>query len=154
MQCLYAVLWTLFDYYKLLSSAIYYFRRSYTTFGGHILLSTPFGRYILLLTAIYYFRRVYTTFDGYILLLALSDFDFVRIQDFPAVSSVMDLKVRPKFNINSWALIQFCFYCSSMVSSINFNLPFWKCCFLRNTQMLKMWNFLHFALPMVSKGNK
>ena len=28
-----------------------------------------------------------------------------------------------------------------MVSPVNFSLPFWKRCFIRNTQMLKMWNF-------------
>ena len=93
---------------------IYYFRRLYTTYEGYIQLST----------AIYYFRRLYITFDGYILLLALPDCDFVRIQDFITISRTYGLKARLDFNINLLALIQFCFFCSSMVSSINFNVPF------------------------------
>ena len=95
-------------------TAIYYFRRLYTTYGGYILLST----------AIYYFRRLYITFDGYILLLALPDCDFVRIQDFITISCTLGLKARLDLNINLLVLIQFCFFCSSMVSSINFNVPF------------------------------
>ena len=95
-------------------AAIYYFRRLYTTYGGYILLSA----------AVYYFRRLYITFDGYILLLALPDCDLVRIQDFITISRTYGLKARLDFNINLLALIQFCFFCSSMVSSINFNAPF------------------------------
>ena len=93
---------------------IYYIRRLYTTYGGYIQLST----------AITCFRRLYITFDGYILLLALPDCDFVRIQDFITISRTYGLKARLDFNINLLVLIQFCFFCSSMVSSINFNAPF------------------------------
>ena len=95
-------------------AAIYYFRRLYTTYGGNMLLPT----------AIYYFQRLYTTFDGYILLLALPDRDFVRIQDFITISRTYGLKIRLDFNINLLAVIQFCFFCSSVVTSINFNVPF------------------------------
>ena len=75
-------------------AAIYYFRQLYTTYGGYILLST----------AIYYFRRLYITFEGYILLLALSDCDFLRIQDFITISHTYGLKARLDFNINLLAL--------------------------------------------------
>ena len=92
-------------------AAIYCFRWLYTTYGGYILLSE----------AVYYFQRLYITFHGYILLLALRDCDFVRIQDFIAISRTYGLKAKVDFNINLLALIQFC---SSMVSSINFNAPF------------------------------
>ena len=68
------------------------------------------------MAAIYYFRRLYITFDGYILLLALPDCDFVRIQDFITISRTYGLKARLDFNINLLALIQFCFFCSSIVS--------------------------------------
>ena len=95
-------------------AAIYYFRRLYTTYGGYILLST----------AIYNFRQLYITFNGYILLLALPDCDFIRMQDFITISCTYGLKARLDFNINLLALISFCFFCSSMVSSINFNAPF------------------------------
>ena len=71
-------------------AAIYYFRRLYTTYGGYILLSA----------AVYYFQRLYITFDGYILLLALRDCDFVRIQDFIAISRTYGLKARLDFKIN------------------------------------------------------
>ena len=94
--------------------AIYYFRRLYTTYCGYILLSA----------AIYYFQQVYITFEGYILLLALPDCDFVTIQEFNTISCTYVLKARVDFNINLLVLIQFCFFCSSMVSSINFNVPF------------------------------
>ena len=67
------------------------------------------------------FRRLHITFEGYILLLALPDCDFVKIPNFPAISRVCGLKASLEFSINLLALIQFCFYCSSMVSSINFN---------------------------------
>ena len=127
------------------------FWRLYTTFGGHILLSmatyyfwqlcTTFDGYILLLTAIYHIRWLYITFDGYILFLALCYCDFGRIQVFPAIFFLCGLNTRLEFNINLLALIQFSFFCNSMVSPVNFSLPFWKRCFIRNTQMLKMWNF-------------
>ena len=120
-----------------------YFRRLHTTHSS----------YILLLTTIYYYRQPYITFNGYILLLALPDCDFARIQYFLVTSRIFEWKARLEFNVNLLALIQFCFFCSSMVSSINFNIPFWKCCFIRNTQMLKMWNFLHLTLQMVRKAS-
>ena len=79
---------TFFDHYELLLTAIYcltvviyYFKRLYTTYDG----------YVPLLTAVYYFQRLYITFDCYILLLALPDCDFVRIQDFPAISRICGL---------------------------------------------------------------
>ena len=123
----------------------------YTTLGEHILLSTAiyyfwqpctiFDGYILLLTAIYHIRRLYIIFDGYILLLALRYGDFARIQIFPAISFLCELNTRLEFNINLLAWTQFSFFCNSMVSPVNFSSPFWKRCFIRNTQMLKMWNF-------------
>ena len=120
----------MFDHYKLLLTPIYYFRQPYTTFYG----------YILLLTVIYYFPRLYITFDGYILLLALRYSNFARIQVFPAICFLCGLNTRLELFINLLAFIQFSFFCNSMVSPINFNLPFWKRCFIRNTEMLKMWN--------------
>ena len=124
-----------------------YFWQQYTAFNGHILLSTvicyfwqlytTFDDYILLLRAIYYIRRLYITFDGYILLLALPYYDFARMQVFPAISFNCGLNTKPEF----LALIQFCFFCSSMVFHGNFNLPFWKRCFTRSTQMLKIWSY-------------
>ena len=129
MRCQY----TVFGYKHFLTT-INYFRRLYTTFDGHILLQTAtyclqrphitLDGYILLTAAIYYFRRLYITFDGYILLSALPDCDFVRIQDFLAIFCICRLKASLEFNINLLALIQFCFFCSSMVFSINFNVPF------------------------------
>ena len=126
-------------------TAIYYFRRPYTTFDGYILLLaaiyyfrrlyTIFGGYIPHSTAIYYFPRLYTTFS------ALRYCNFARIQVFPAVSFLCGLNTWLEFNINLLALTQFSFFCNSMVSPVNFNLPFWKRCFIRNTQMLKMWDF-------------
>ena len=106
----------------------YYFRQLYTVYGGYVLLST----------VIDYFRRLYITFSGYILLLALPDCNFVRTQDFLAISRTYGWKGRLKFSINLLALIPFCFFCSTMVSSINVNVPFensvlletltcWKC---------------------------
>ena len=124
-----------------------------TTINHFWLLYNTFGGYILLLTAIYYFERLYTTFDdyyirrlyitfdGYILLLSLPYCDFARIQVFPSISFICVLNTRLEFNITLLALIQFCFFCSSTVSPVNFNLLFWKRCFIRKTQMLKMWNF-------------
>ena len=137
--------------YKHFLITISYFWRLCATFGGHILLSTAiyyfwrpyttFDGYILLLTAIYHIRRLYITFDGYILFLALRYCDFERIQVFPAISFLCGLNTRLEFNINLLSLIQFSFFYNSMVSPVNFSLPFWKRCFIRNTQMLKMWNF-------------
>ena len=124
-------LYTTFGRHILLLTAIYYFWRAYTTFNG----------YILLLTAIYYIRQLHITFDGYILLLALLYCDFAITQVFPVISFICGLNIKIEFNINFLALIQFCFFCSSTVSPVNFNLPFWKRCFIRNTQMIKMWNF-------------
>ena len=124
-------LYTTFGGHIQLSTAIYYFWRPYTTFDG----------FILFLAAIYYIRRLYITFDGYILLLALPYCDFARIQVFLAFFLICWLNTKLEFNMNLLALIQFCFFCSSMVSPVNFNLPFWKLCFVSNTQMLKMWNF-------------
>ena len=140
-------------------TAANYFRRLYTTFGS----------YILLLMAIYYFCRLYTNFGGYIVLsVAIYYFQsymllstlytyfsfiwlcFIRIQDLPAITRICGLKTRFKFNISLLVLIQFCFFCSAIAFSINFNSPFWKC---RNTQMLKVRNFVHLALQMVCKGN-
>ena len=120
----------MFDHYKLLLTPIYYFRQPYTTFYG----------YILLLAVIYYFPRLYITFDSYILLLALRYSNFTRIQVFPAICFLCGLNTRLELFINLLALIQFSFFCNSVVSPINFNLPFWKRCFIRNTEMLKMWN--------------
>ena len=100
--------------YKYFLTSINYFRQLYTIYGAHILIWT----------AIYYLRWLYTTFDSYILLLTLPDCDFVRIQDFITISCIYGLKARLDFNINLLALIQFCFFCSSMVSSIIFNVPF------------------------------
>ena len=114
--------------------AIYYFWQPYTTFDG----------FILLLTTIYHIRRLYIAFDSYrlfLLLLPLGYCDFARIQVFPAISFLCGLNTRLEFNINLLALIQFSFFCNSMVSPVKFNLLFWKRCFIRNTQMLKMWNF-------------
>ena len=76
---------------------------------------------MLLLTTAYYFRRLYTIFDSYILLIALPDSDFARIQDFLAISHTYGLKTRLEFGIDLLALIHF--FCSSIVSSIVFNVP-------------------------------
>ena len=76
------------------------------------------------MAALYYFRRLYTTFDCYILLLALPDCDSVGAQDLITISRTYGLKARLDFDINLLALIQFCFFCSSMVSSMDFNVPF------------------------------
>ena len=128
IQCLYAVFGykrflTTINYlysYVLFMAAIYYFRRLYTTYGGYILLSV----------AAYYFRRIYVTFDGYMLLLALPDCDFVRIQYFITISRTYGLQARLDFNINLLALIQFFFFCSSM-------LPFKNSVLL---EIIKCWN--------------
>ena len=129
-------------------TTINYFRQLYITFGSHILLSrrlyTAFGGHILLSTAIYYYRRLFNT-SSYTLL------QNARIQVFPSIPHICAIKARLEFNINFLALIQFCFFCTSLVSSINFNLLFWKYSLIRNTQMLKMWNFLHFSLQMVQQ---
>ena len=88
-------------------TAISHFRRLYTTFGSYILISA----------SIYYFRH-------YILLLALPDCNFVRIQDFLAIPRICKLKARLESKSSLLAFIQFCFFCSSVVSSINFNSHF------------------------------
>ena len=62
---------------------------------------------MLLSTTMYYFRRLYTTFNGYILLLALSNSDFVSIQDFIAIYRTYELKTRLEFSINLLAIIRF-----------------------------------------------
>ena len=98
---------TFFDCYKPLSTTIYYFWQLYITFTI----------YILLLTAIYYFRH-------YILLLALSDCDFVRVQDFLAILHICRLKARLEFNSDLLAINQFCFFWSLIVSFINLNSHF------------------------------
>ena len=74
-----------------------------------------------------------------ILLLALDYCDFARIQVFPEISFLCGLNTRLEFNISLLSLIQFSFSCNSMISPVNLNLPFWKRCFIRNTQTLKMW---------------
>ena len=79
---------------------------------------------MLLSTAMYYFRQLDTNFNGYILLLALRDSDFLRIQDFLAIYRTYELKTRMEFSINLLAIMQFCFFCSSMVSSMIFSVPF------------------------------
>ena len=103
-------------------TTINYFRQLYTIYGGH--KEYTLDGYVLLTAAIYYFRRLYITFDGYILLLALPDCDFVKIQDFITIFRTYGLKARLDFNINLLALMQFCYFFSSVVSSINFNIPF------------------------------
>ena len=123
-------------------------------------LCTFFDRYKLLSTAMYYFRQTYTDFDGYILLwLLYTTLNFTWLwfcknpghtYNFPHLW----IKARFEFNITLLALIQFCFFCSSIVSSINFNSPFWKCCFVKNTKMLKILSFLHLTLQTICKGNK
>ena len=55
------------------------------------------------------------------LLIALPDSDFARIQDFLAISHTYGLKTRLEFGIDLLALIHF--FCSSIVSSIVFNVP-------------------------------
>ena len=75
-------------------------------------------------TAICYFRRLYATLNGYILLLALPDSDFVKIQDFLAIYRTYELTTRMEFDINLLAVIQFCLFCNSMVSSVIFSAPF------------------------------
>ena len=132
-------------------TTINYFWRLYTFFGCHILLSTAI-HYIL--AAIYYFRGLYTTFDGYIphstaiyyfrRLCTTFSFTLLWFRKNPYLSCnsfLCGLYTRLEFNINWLALIQFSFFCNSMISPVNFNLPFWKRCSIRNTQMLKMWNF-------------
>ena len=97
-------LYTIYGVIYYFRPAIYYLRRLYITFGGYVLLSTA----------------IYITFDRYILVLAVLDCDFVRIQDFITISRNYGLEARLDFIIN---LIQFCFFCSSMISSISFNVP-------------------------------
>ena len=77
-------------------------------------------------TAIYYFRRLYATLNGYILLLALlvKIRLFVKIQDFLAIYRTYELTTRMEFNINLLAVIQFCLFCNSVVSSVIFSVRF------------------------------
>ena len=138
MQCsiinIFWLLETTFNDYILLKAAIYYFRWLYTTYGGYMLLST----------AIYYFQRLYTTFS---LIWLWFCKDPTLSCNFPYL--------RFEFSISLLALIQFCFFCSSMDGFfIISNVPFWKCCFIRNTQMLKMGNFHHLVLQIVCKASK
>ena len=79
---------------------------------------------MLLSTTIYYFLQLYTNFNGYILLLALPDSDFLRIQEFLAIYRTYELKTRMELSINLLAIIEFCFFCSPMVSSMIFSVPF------------------------------
>ena len=133
-------------------TAVNYFQWLYTTFDGYILLTT-FGGYILVLTAMYYFWQLYTTFDAinyfYLYLTAI----LWELRTF-LIPKICELKASLEFNINLLTLIQFCFLYRSVVTLTNFNWPFWRCCFIRNTQMLKMWNLLHLTLQMVHKTSK
>ena len=79
---------------------------------------------MLLSAATYYFRQQYTNFNGYILLLALPDSDFLRIQEFLPIYRTYELKTRMELSINLLAIIEFCFFCSPMVSSMIFSVPF------------------------------
>ena len=107
-------------------TTINYFWRPYTTWGSHILLQM----------AICYFWRLYTSFNGYILLVALPDSDLVRIQNLLAIYRTYELKTRLKFSINLLPIIQFCFFCSSMISSIISVYPFENAVLL---EILKCW---------------
>ena len=69
------------------------------------------------------------------LLLALPDCDFVRIQDFLAISRIYEFKARFELNVNLLALIQFYFFWGSIVSSINFHEAFWKCSNAENVKL-------------------
>ena len=118
MRCLYAVFG-----YKHFLTTLNYFRQLYKTYGSHMLLQTviyylwqpctaldgymlllyaTYGGYILLSTTIYYFRQLHITYGGYILLLALPDCDFVRTQDFLAISPTYGLKL----GLNSISICQ------------------------------------------------
>ena len=59
-----------------------------------------------------------TTYAMFVLFV-LRDCDFVRIQDFSETSCICGLKARFELNINLLTLIQFYFFCSSVVSSVN-----------------------------------
>ena len=96
-------------------------------------------------------RWLCTTSNGYILLLASVNCDFVRNQEFPAIPRICGLKASFEFNINLLTLIRFWFFRSLMITSINFDWSFWKCCFIKNTQMLKMWNLLLLANGLQEK---
>ena len=98
------------DHYKLLSTVTYYLR----------LLHTIFDVYILLSTAICYFRPLHTTFS-------FTWLWFLRI---------CGLKARLEFSIYLLALIQFWFFCSSIVSSVNFNYPYENAALL---ELLRCW---------------
>lgn len=56
-------------------------------------------------------------------------YDFVRIVAFPAILYICGLEAGLDFNINLLTFIRSFFFCKSMVSSINFNSPVWKCCY-------------------------
>ena len=131
-----------------------HFLTTISNFQGYILLSTAFGGYILFLTVIYYFWRLDITFDVIYYFQLYFNVSLQESKTSLQFPTFVDLKPWFEVNINLLALIQFCFFCSSMVSTINLNLSFWKCRFTRNTQMLKMVNFLNLALKMVCKGNK
>ena len=102
-----------------------------TAFDGYILLSIPytiFYGYTLLSTGIYYFRQVYTIFNGYILLSTLFTWLwFCKNQILSCKPRICGLKPRLEFNIILLTLLQLHFFCSSIVSYINFNSPIWKC---------------------------
>ena len=98
-------------------------------------------------------RWLCTTSNGYILLLASVNCDFVRNQEFPAIPRICGLKARLEFNISLLTLIRFWFFRSLMITSINFDWSFWKCCFIRNTEMLKMWNLLLLANGLQENWN-
>ena len=101
IRCLYAVFG-----YKHFLTTINYFLWPFTTFDD----------YILLLRTIYHIRQLCITFDDYILLLALRYCDFARIPVFPAIFFLCGLNARLEFSINLLPLIQFSFFCNSMVS--------------------------------------
>ena len=108
---------TFFDRYARLSTATYNFQQPYTTFDGYILLSM----------GIYYFRRVYTIFNYFHFQLYTS-FDTVHYFQLYLTVILQEsntfLQVpRLEFNIILLTLIQLYFFCSSMVSFINFNSP-------------------------------
>ena len=97
---------------------------------------------------------IFTSFPGFKKCTKKNYSRFVSIQNFLAISRIFGLKVRFEFNINLLTLVQSYFFCSWTVFSINFNSPFWKCCFSGNAQMLKNRNFRRLAPQMVCKGNK
>ena len=118
--------------------AMYHLRWSYTTLDGNILLTV----------AICYFRPLYTTFSFTWLWFCKNP----RLScDFLHLWIKMWAWIQDQFVSLNTLLLCFGF---AMVSSIIFDVHFWKCCFIRNTQMLKMRNFLHLPLQMFHKANK